>query len=205
MNTYIGTFRIPRASMSVFDIVSISTFIILYDKFTVPYCIKLTKRELKIPGELQRIGVGLFAAAIAMIFVSKVVQKRPKYENESGNGNEAQCLNVLSNIMKGSIKTNWISRVEVGVYDHLDVDRSTIESWIRVLPTEKSSVSCNFVLQLLKESFMINIDPALSLEFERRAAEMLESCFAEGLMAKNYGDVNIVYDVELVTKMVNLI
>ncbi|KAJ4954286.1 hypothetical protein NE237_011069 [Protea cynaroides] len=170
---------------------------------------------------------------------------------------EAQCLNVLSNSMKGSINNsecggggdggqtvaehwwiedvsllmidhftmvikeikrkgmkpgivgacisqwaaNWIS-LEVGVFDHLEVDRSTIESLIRVLPTEKSSVSCNFLLQLLKVSLMINIDPALLSELERRVAEMLESCSAVELMVKNYGDVNTVYDVDLVTRVV---
>ncbi|XP_043726251.1 coleoptile phototropism protein 1-like [Telopea speciosissima] len=95
----------------------------------------------------------------------------------------------------------WISRVIV--YDHLDVgQRVKIESLIRLIPTEKSSVSCNFLLHLLKVSLMINIDPALLSELERRAAEMLESCSAVDLVVKNYGDASTVYDVDLVTRVV---
>ncbi|XP_042516599.1 root phototropism protein 3-like isoform X2 [Macadamia integrifolia] len=97
----------------------------------------------------------------------------------------------------------WISQVEVGVYDHLDVGRRVkVESLIRVFPTEKSSLSCNFLLHLLKVSLMVDIDTALLSELERRAAEMLESCSAVDLMVKNYGGANTVYDVDLVTRVV---
>ncbi|KAJ4957289.1 hypothetical protein NE237_014072 [Protea cynaroides] len=95
MKTTIGTFRIPPASMSVFDIVSISTFIIFYHKFIVPCCIKITKSKPKIPSELQRMGIGLFMAAVAMVFASIIEQQRLKYANESGNGNELSSLSIF--------------------------------------------------------------------------------------------------------------
>ncbi|KAI3931615.1 hypothetical protein MKW92_011217 [Papaver armeniacum] len=77
MNTKLNTFRVPPASMTVFDIISISTFIILYDKFILPYFIKISKNNKpKEPSELQRMGFGLFFAIIAMVVAGFVEQQR---------------------------------------------------------------------------------------------------------------------------------
>ncbi|EXB76233.1 Nitrate transporter 1.5 [Morus notabilis] len=79
MNRTVSNFHIPPASMTVFDIVSTSVFIMLYDKIIVPLYIKLTKREPKIPSPLQRIGIGLTIAVLAMIIAGIVEQQRLRY------------------------------------------------------------------------------------------------------------------------------
>ncbi|XP_004308457.1 PREDICTED: nitrate transporter 1.5-like [Fragaria vesca subsp. vesca] len=73
------TFHIPPASMTAFDIVSTTLFIVLYDKLVVPLCIKITKREPKPPSELQRIGIGLAIAVLALVIAGFVERLRLKH------------------------------------------------------------------------------------------------------------------------------
>ncbi|KAK9742808.1 hypothetical protein RND81_03G198700 [Saponaria officinalis] len=84
MNTLIGAFHFPPASMTAFDIISTSTFIIFYDKLILPLYVKITKTKPKPPTELQRIGIGLAIAVIAMIIAGLVEQQRRKYAIISG-------------------------------------------------------------------------------------------------------------------------
>ncbi|KAF8379288.1 hypothetical protein HHK36_028721 [Tetracentron sinense] len=79
MNTSISSFHIPPASMTVFDIVSVSTFIIFYDRLILPYYTKLTKSKPKVPTELQRMGIGLVIAIMAILSAGIVEQQRLKY------------------------------------------------------------------------------------------------------------------------------
>nr|KJB24827.1 hypothetical protein B456_004G163000 [Gossypium raimondii] len=65
--------------MFAFDIISTSTFILLYDKLIVPLYIKVTKREPKPPSELQRIGIGIAMAMASMIIAVIVEQQRLKH------------------------------------------------------------------------------------------------------------------------------
>jgi len=84
MNTAIGAFHFPPASMTAFDIISTSFFIIFYDKLIVPLYVKITKRKPKPPSELQRIGIGLSIAVVAMIMAALVEKQRRRYAILSG-------------------------------------------------------------------------------------------------------------------------
>ncbi|KAL4354399.1 hypothetical protein GQ457_06G023690 [Hibiscus cannabinus] len=70
MDTTVSNFHIPPATMFTFDIISTSTFILLYTK--------LTKREPNPPSELQRIGFGMAMAMTSMIFAAIIKQQRLK-------------------------------------------------------------------------------------------------------------------------------
>ncbi|KAL6311498.1 hypothetical protein AAG906_009774 [Vitis piasezkii] len=72
-------FQVPPASMTVFDIVSTSIFTVFYDKLFIPLYLKLTKKEPKTLTELQRIGIGLAIAVVAMLAAGLVEQQRLKY------------------------------------------------------------------------------------------------------------------------------
>ncbi|XP_031269605.1 protein NRT1/ PTR FAMILY 7.2-like [Pistacia vera] len=93
MKTIISNFHIPPASMTAFDIVSSSAFILLYDKIIVPLYIKVTKREPKTLSELQRIGIGLAIAVLAMITAGVVEQNR--LNNASESGEETSSLSIF--------------------------------------------------------------------------------------------------------------
>lgn len=82
MNTSIKSFNVPPASMTSFDIISTSTFIICYEKLLLPLYTKLTKKKFKTPSELQRMGIGMVISIIAMIIAGLVEQWRLKYADK---------------------------------------------------------------------------------------------------------------------------
>ncbi|XP_022155555.1 protein NRT1/ PTR FAMILY 7.3-like [Momordica charantia] len=79
MKTTISSFRIPPASMSSFDILSVALFIFLYRRVLDPFVGKLKKSSSKGLTELQRMGVGLIIAVMAMVSAGIVECYRLKY------------------------------------------------------------------------------------------------------------------------------
>ncbi|PPD88362.1 hypothetical protein GOBAR_DD14715 [Gossypium barbadense] len=82
------------------------------------------------------------------------------------------------------------------------LQRITIESLINMLPAEKNSVSCNFLLYLVKLGLKIQVNSELLSKLETRIASMLEQCCAQDLLVKNYGDKDTTYDVGIVIRVV---
>lgn len=79
MNTKISkNFRVPAASMSSFDILSVAFFIFLYRRVLDPVVRRVRKNEKGLT-ELQRMGIGLVIAIIAMISAGIVECYRLKY------------------------------------------------------------------------------------------------------------------------------
>lgn len=76
MRTNIGHLHIPPASMSSFDILSVAVFIFLYRRVLNPLVLRLRKRGLI---ELERMGLGLIFAILAMIVSGIVEIFRLKY------------------------------------------------------------------------------------------------------------------------------
>lgn len=83
MKTTISNFKIPPASMSSFDILSVALFIFLYRRVLDPLVGKLRKTDSKGLTELQRMGVGLVIAVIAMVSAGIVECYRLKYAQKS--------------------------------------------------------------------------------------------------------------------------
>ncbi|KAI3453427.1 hypothetical protein Pfo_010090 [Paulownia fortunei] len=79
MNTKISNFRIPAASMSSFDIISVAVFIFLYRKVLDPLVRRIRKNNPKGLTELQRMGIGLVIAVMAMLSAGIVECYRLKY------------------------------------------------------------------------------------------------------------------------------
>ncbi|KAF4375741.1 hypothetical protein F8388_014463 [Cannabis sativa] len=79
MNQRVFSFDIPPASMTVFDFIFTSLFIILYERLVFPLHVKVTKREPKLPSALERIGIGLAIASLAMLVAGFVEQQRRKF------------------------------------------------------------------------------------------------------------------------------
>ncbi|PIN18971.1 H+/oligopeptide symporter [Handroanthus impetiginosus] len=66
MDTHIGKFRLPAASMSVFDICSVLLCTGIYRQILVPLAGKLSRNPKGLT-ELQRMGIGLIIGLLAMI------------------------------------------------------------------------------------------------------------------------------------------
>ncbi|CAL9137303.1 unnamed protein product [Musa textilis] len=77
MNTNVAAFRIPAASMSVFDILSVIIFIGIYRNLLIPAMARISKKPKGI-SELQRMGVGLVIGMLAMIVAGVVEVERLK-------------------------------------------------------------------------------------------------------------------------------
>ncbi|KAL5701757.1 hypothetical protein ACHQM5_027065 [Ranunculus cassubicifolius] len=101
--------------------------------------------------------------------------------------------------------SKWLQQSKLGKrLSHEEVQRDTFEKLIRVLPKEKDSVCINFLLHLLKVGIMLNINSELTIELERRVATMLESCCAANLLVQNHNDNDTVYDVRLITQVLEV-
>ncbi|KAK6250980.1 hypothetical protein SCA6_004985 [Theobroma cacao] len=79
MTTTISNFRIPPASMSSFDILSVALFIFLYRRVLDPLVGRIRKKDSRGLTELQRMGIGLVIAILAMVSAGIVECYRLKY------------------------------------------------------------------------------------------------------------------------------
>ncbi|RLN18175.1 protein NRT1/ PTR FAMILY 8.3-like isoform X1 [Panicum miliaceum] len=79
----LGSFNIPPASLSTFDVISVIIWIPLYDRILVPIARKFTGRE-KGFSELQRIGIGLVLSILAMVSAAFVELKRLEVARSEG-------------------------------------------------------------------------------------------------------------------------
>ncbi|CAI8600788.1 unnamed protein product [Vicia faba] len=86
-------FQIPPASMTTFDIINTSTFIILFDVLIIPLYKKLMKNPPKLPSELQNIGIGFAIATLTLIVAGFVEKERLNFASE--NGEETSSLSIF--------------------------------------------------------------------------------------------------------------
>ncbi|XP_076923286.1 protein NRT1/ PTR FAMILY 7.1-like [Bidens hawaiensis] len=91
MNTHIGTFRLPAASLSVFDILSVLVCTLLYRKILVPLAGRISRNPKGLT-ELQRMGVGLIIGLFAMVAAGVTEVERLK---QSVPGQHTSTMNVF--------------------------------------------------------------------------------------------------------------
>lgn len=107
--------------------------------------------------------------------------------------------------------TKWFSQVTLGLDNKvapkhmtLQLRKVSTECLVSILPTEENSVTCNFLLHLLKAGVMLKINPELLCVLETRVASMLEQqCRVPDLLVKNQGDEDSysLYDVDVVVRV----
>ena len=83
MDTALGSFTIPPASLSTFDTISVIFWVPVYDRIIVPIARKFTGRERGF-SELQRMGIGLFISILCMSAAAVVEINRLKLAKELG-------------------------------------------------------------------------------------------------------------------------
>ncbi|CAN6727951.1 unnamed protein product [Malus baccata var. baccata] len=83
MDTSIGSFTIPPASLSTFDVISVIFWVPVYDKFIVPIVRRFTGKERGF-SELQRMGIGLFLSVLCMSAAAVVEIYRLNLAKELG-------------------------------------------------------------------------------------------------------------------------
>lgn len=75
MDTSIGSFKVPAASLSTFDVISVIFWVPVYDRILVPIARKFTGQGRGF-SELQRMGIGLFISVLCMSAAALVEIKR---------------------------------------------------------------------------------------------------------------------------------
>ncbi|KAK7359541.1 hypothetical protein VNO77_01502 [Canavalia gladiata] len=83
MDTSVGSFTIPAASLSTFDIIGVIIWVVVYDRVIVPIARKLTGKERGF-SILQRMGIGLFLSIICMSIAALLESKRLQMAKELG-------------------------------------------------------------------------------------------------------------------------
>ncbi|XVE93187.1 hypothetical protein REPUB_Repub01dG0168700 [Reevesia pubescens] len=79
--------------------------------------------------------------------------------------------------------------------------RMIIESLISIIPPQKDSVSCSFLLRLLRMANMLKVAPALITELEKRVGMQFEQATLADLLIPSYNKNETLYDVDLVQRL----
>ncbi|XP_051147060.1 root phototropism protein 3 [Andrographis paniculata] len=79
--------------------------------------------------------------------------------------------------------------------------RMIVESLISIIPPQKDSVSCCFLLRLLRMANMLKVAPALVTELEKRVGMQLEQATLPDLLIPSYNKIESLYDVDLVQRL----
>ncbi|KAM6546688.1 hypothetical protein CsatB_027424 [Cannabis sativa] len=88
MDTKIGSFVIPPASLSTFDVISVIFWVPVYDRIIVPIARKFTGKERGF-SELQRMGIGLAVSVLCMSAAAVIEINRLRLAKELGLVDEA--------------------------------------------------------------------------------------------------------------------
>ncbi|CAA7058668.1 unnamed protein product [Microthlaspi erraticum] len=80
--------------------------------------------------------------------------------------------------------------------------KTVIETLVWLLPAEKNSVSCGFLLKLLKAVTMLNSGEMVKEQLVRRIGQQLEEASVAELLIKPNQESETLYDVDLVKKIV---
>ncbi|KAL8522354.1 hypothetical protein ACS0TY_012479 [Phlomoides rotata] len=81
--------------------------------------------------------------------------------------------------------------------------RFIIESLVGILPPERDSIPCNFLLRLLRVANMVRVDPSCVSELETRVSWQLHQASLKELMIPSFSHTcTTLLDVELVLRLV---
>ncbi|KAI4329296.1 hypothetical protein L6164_021579 [Bauhinia variegata] len=81
--------------------------------------------------------------------------------------------------------------------------RFFVETLVGVLPPEKDSIPCNFLLRLLRTANMVGVEPTYREELEKRISWQLDQASLKELMIPSFSHTcGTLLDVELVSRLV---
>ncbi|XVE93493.1 hypothetical protein REPUB_Repub01dG0197400 [Reevesia pubescens] len=80
--------------------------------------------------------------------------------------------------------------------------RSTVDTIVWLLPAEKGSLSCSFLLKLLKAAIIIDSGEMAREQLVRRIGQQLEEASVNDLLIRAAEGEEVMYDVDMVQKIV---
>ncbi|ERN02912.1 hypothetical protein AMTRI_Chr04g187250 [Amborella trichopoda] len=117
---------------------------------------------------------------------------------KEGNGEEN---NRDSNGWKGGLHIIVAGGKEELPNIQMREQRMIIESLISIIPPQKDTVSCSFLLRLLRMANMLKVAPALVTELEKRVGMQFEQANLPDLLIPSYSKGETLYDVDLVQRL----
>ncbi|OMO85219.1 hypothetical protein CCACVL1_10357 [Corchorus capsularis] len=130
-------------------------------------------------------------------------------KDSSGQGDDHMSMSSNSNSSGGS--SSWkggLHMIVAGAGNKEDTpsiqakdQRMIIESLISIIPPQKDSVSCSFLLRLLRMANMLKVAPALVTELEKRVGMQFEQATLADLLIPSYSKTETLYDVDLVQRL----
>ncbi|PWA99690.1 BTB/POZ fold [Artemisia annua] len=113
---------------------------------------------------------------------------------------------ISGSVEEGASKLHMVIAVNKG--DHGSSpqgkrQRMITESLVSIIPPQRGSVTCSFLLRLLRIAIMVNVAQALVTELEKRVGMQLEEATLEDLLIPCYTRSDIMYDVDLVHRILD--
>ncbi|CAA3001869.1 NRT1 PTR FAMILY -like [Olea europaea subsp. europaea] len=154
MDTSIGSFTIPAASLSTFDVISVIFWVPVYDKVLVPIARRVTGQGRGF-SELQRMGIGLFISVLCMAAAAVVEIKRLQLARELGlvDENVAVPLSIFWQIpqyfLLGAAEVfTFIGQLEF-FYDQSPDAMRSLCSALSLLTTSLGNYLSSFILTVV--------------------------------------------------------
>ena len=80
--------------------------------------------------------------------------------------------------------------------------RALVETIVSILPSERNTVSCSFLFDLLRTSLLLETTVACRLELERRAGMQLEQATLDELMIPSFSTTgDTLFDSDIVKRI----
>lgn len=99
--------------------------------------------------------------------------------------------------------SNPLDTPPTSVNASLTKKRFFVETLIGILPPDRESIPCNFLLRLLRNANMLSVEPTYRAELEKRIAWQLEEASLRELMIPSFNHTSeVLLDVELVLRLV---
>lgn len=104
---------------------------------------------------------------------------------------------------EGSWKGGGLHMIVAGTKEDMPSkeQRMIVESLISIIPPQKDTASCGFLLRLLRMANMLKVAPALVTELEKRVGMQLEQANLGDLLIQSYNKSETMYDVDLVQRL----
>lgn len=154
MDRTVGSFSIPAASLSTFDVISVIFWVPIYDRVLVPIVRKFTGNGRGF-SELQRMGIGLFISILSMSAAALVEMRRLAIAESLGlvDVNAPVPLSILWQIPQyflfGAAEVfTFIGQVEF-FYDQSPDTMRSLCSALSLLTTSLGSYLSSFILTLV--------------------------------------------------------
>ncbi|KAE8716740.1 Coleoptile phototropism protein 1 [Hibiscus syriacus] len=126
-----------------------------------------------------------------------------------GQGPADDMMSISSNSNSSCGSSSWkggLHMIVAGTKDETPSiqakdQRMIIESLISIIPPQKDSVSCSFLLRLLRIANMLKVAPALVTELEKQVGMQFEQATLADLLIPSYNKGETMYDVDLVQRL----